>query len=133
MVKKIGLVAVGVPPGERILICDEDGLYWTGGDWIPDLAKARRYHDPVDVAADYRVMEEALVAHLPVWEFRATAVVRVRGHEPFRPEELVEYLLRAVTIQSDHDRCGAGPTPGTVVQINIDWGGLVGMARPRRV
>jgi hypothetical protein len=119
--KKIAITISGTPAWTRYLIVQEGGRFWGGERWTELRSRARLYADNGDVAQAFRQLEERLYENKPLRTFGVTLNIRVRADKDFDIKALSDYLLAAVQILIDQDRCGTGPVPESLVQLDVTW------------
>ena len=66
----------------------------------------------------FRELEERLDEEKPLRTFQVTLNIRVRSDNDFDPKLLSVYLQAAVQILIEQDRCGTGPVPENLAQLN---------------
>jgi hypothetical protein len=111
------------PDHPRFTIRDNRRLidhFWTGMGWSRRLRDARLFADP-DFASKTikRLTLRHLSRHEPKRLFTLTIVVRVHAPEDVSPADVEKYLKNALVVGVDHERCGHGPTPDSLVEIVV--------------
>jgi hypothetical protein len=95
-------------------------LFWTGTGWTPNLAEARLYADPERASRTInRLNRRHLRRHHPKRLFLLTLVVRVHADETVTRSNIERYLRDALVVGVDHGRCGTGPTPTSLVEVEV--------------
>jgi hypothetical protein len=119
--KKIAIWISGPPAWLRYLIVQEGGRFWDGKKWTRQRRRARLYAEDQDVALVFREIEERQYKDKPLRTFQAPLNIRVRADHDIDISGLGGYLQRAVQIMIDQDRCGTGPVPDSLVQLDVTW------------
>ena len=122
--KKIAIWISGNPAWNRYLIVQEGGRFWDGKKWTRHRRRSRLYADNHDVVLAFRELEVRLYKDKPLRTFEVTLNVRVFGDQGFDMKLLGNYLLGAVQILVDQDRCGTGPVPDSLVQLDVTWANM---------
>ncbi len=117
---KLEIHPVGNPKFPRFVIANDQGEVFDGDGWNKDQNRAILYAEGQEVARQFNALQEAMHRDWPIREFAVTLNVRVRSAHPFTQRELEDYLERAVAIMLDHDK-GTGPTPNSMVQLDVTW------------
>jgi hypothetical protein len=130
-VKKIAIWTSGPPAWLRYLIVQEGGRFWDGKKWTRQRRRARLYADDQDVALVFRELEDWQYKDKPLRTFQAPLNIRLRADQDIDINTLGGYLQRVVAILIDlqrvvailidQDRCGTGPVPDSVVQLDVTW------------
>lgn len=116
---KLEIQSTGNPQFPRFLIANDNGEVWDGTAWTLNRDKAILFTEGQTVARQFRELEEAQAAHLPLHEFGVTLNIRVRSPRPVSQEELANYLEKTVSILIDRSK-GDGEFDG-VVQMDVTW------------
>jgi hypothetical protein len=94
--------------------------FWTGQGWSRRLCDARLYADPEDVARTIdRLTRRHLRRHEPMRLYLLTLVVRAHAPETVSRQDIERYLRDALVVGVDHERCGTGPTPDSLVEVIV--------------
>jgi hypothetical protein len=122
--KKMAIKLSGRTQWPRFVITDGDGRFWDGQAWTDKRQQARLYTDDQEMAMAFRELEADQFKDKKLRMFAATINVQVRADQDIDIKALRDYLRRAVWILIDQDRCGTGPVPESLVQIDVCWGEL---------
>lgn len=94
--------------------------FWKGNGWSRSVRDARIFADPEDVARTIgRLTRRHLRRHQPKELFTLTLMVKVHANESVSRQDVERYLRDALVVGVDHDRCGNGPTPGSLVEVSV--------------
>jgi hypothetical protein len=119
---------LGPPEHARFVIRDNRRLldmFWTGNGWSRRYQDARLYQDPDDVTNTVkRLTRRHLRRHEPKRLFTMTLMVRVHADESVSRKDVERYLRDALVVGVDHERCGTGPTPDSLVEVSVPIIGL---------
>jgi len=112
---------LGQPDHRRFVIRDARRLidmFWTGKGWSRKLREARLFADPDDVKRTTdRLTRRHLRRHEAERLYVLSLIVRVHADEAVSRSHIERYLQNALVMGVDHERCGTGPTPDSLVEI----------------
>ena len=112
---------LGQPDHRRFVIRDGRRLidmFWTGSKWSRKLRDARLYHDPKCVARTIaRLTRRHLRRHEAKRLYLLTLIVRVHADESVSRQDVERFLRDALVIGVNHERCGTGPTPNSLIEV----------------
>lgn len=120
---RIGVAKLGRPAWERYALFDEQGRYWTGGDWSADLRRAALFDTEQTAAVEYERVVGLVRAGQKVKEYTTRVTVRVVGDQQYDPARLKQYLSSACRLHLGPDDLD-GPVPDAAVTVEIEWVGL---------
>ena len=114
---------VGPPEHPRFVIRDNRRLidhFWTGNGWSRRLRAARLYANTDDVAKTVeRLTRQHLRRNEPKRLYLLTVVVRVHADESVSRQNVERYLRDALVVGVNHQKCGHGPTPDSLVEVVV--------------
>ncbi len=112
---------LGQPDHRRFVIRDARRLvdhFWTGKGWSRKIRDARLFAGPKIVATTIdRLTRRHLRRHEQKRLYVLPLIVRVHADELVSRSQIERYLQDALVIGVDHERCGTGPTPNSLVEI----------------
>lgn len=117
---KLQIQPVGNPEFPRLIIARSDGQVFDGTGFTSDRDRAILYAEGQEVAVQFNALQDAMYRDWAIQDFVVPLHIRVRSAQPFSQAALEEYLERAVAIMIDTDK-GDGPTPESVVQLDVTW------------
>ena len=120
---KLAILPDGNPLFPRYIIMNDKEEFYDGTAWTLNRKKAKRYIEGQTLADEYNRLEEEAYVHLPIREFKVNVDIKVRTDRSFTAQELAEYLKLAACILLDHAK-GSGPTPNSMVQLEINWANM---------